>query len=314
MARITIPDACFTWLAANPHLAPHTRIVYQGEIDRLGQYVAARFGVLAVSELNPPHWEKYLRGMARSRKSVHTRRSEVLKASSLIQAMRISRQFLIWCARTGLLGWWPPKVALPTARQARASQNAVCELPQALRLVLTGESVEGKGPDELRAALAVNLSYWGALDVGDIAALKVLNVVQRGNMVLLAVSGRRVQLPDHVGALWRGYRKLREEKLGAALARQAALIASLEAQTAVRPWSIWAMVKKWQEQQEIEPAFSPRLLRAAFVKSARSREAAGLAASVSHAGVLVARVAAATGDIAAQMRRIQAEELRRLAV
>jgi len=311
--RTTIANACFAWLAANPHLSPHTRIAYQGEIDRLGQYAAARFGVVAVSELSPPHWEKYLRAMERSRKSVHTRRSEVLKASSLLQAMRISRQFLIWCARMGLLAWWPPKVKLPTLLQARAPRTAVRELPQALRFVLIADSLTGRSPPELRAVLAMNLAYWGALDVGDLAALRVQNVEQRGNMMLLAVSGREVHLPDHVRSLWHRYRTVREEELGARLAPQAALLASLEAQAALRPWSVWAMVKKWQEEQEIEPAFSPRLLRAAFVQSAQNHEAAGLAASVAHAGVVVARVAAAAGDIGAQIRRIQGEELRRLA-
>jgi site-specific recombinase XerD len=309
----TIADACIAWLAANPHLSPHTRIAYQGEIDRLGQYAAARFSVLAVSELSPTHWEKYLRGMARSRKSVNTRRSEVLKPSSLLQAMRISRQFLIWCGRTELLAWWPPKVKLPTLLQARTPRTIARELPQALRLVLIGESSTGKSPHELRAVLAMNLAYWGALDVGDLAALKVQNLVRRGSMTLLAVSGREVHLPDHVRSLWHRYRTVREVELGARLAPNASLLASLGAQAPLRPWSVWAMVKKWQEEQQVEPAFSPRVLRAAFVQSAQNHEAAGLAASVAHAGVVVARVAAATGDIGAQIRRIQGEELRRLA-
>lgn len=308
----SIAEACVAWLAANSHLSAHSRINYRGEIDRLGQYAAAKFGVLDVSDLSPMHWEKYLRAMAKSRKPVATRRSDVLKASSVLQAMRISRQFLNWCATKGLVTWHPPEIKLPTKASARAPKAAPTELPQELRLALTGDSLKGESPRELRAVLAINLAYWGALEVSDLAALKVLNVVQRETKMLLAVAGREVYLPEHVCSLWHRYRGVREEELRARLSPKAALLASLESQVPLRPWSVWAMVKKWHKEQELEPALSPRSLRAAFVRSAQRNEAAGLAASIAHAGVVASRVPAAPGEIGAQIRRIQHDELSRL--
>lgn len=311
----TLPEACFAWLAANPHLSAASRTSYQGEIDRLGQYVAAKFGLLTIGELNPGHWEKYLRAMRRSRKTVRTRRSDVLKTSSVLQAMRISRQFLIWCAEQGLLEWWPPRVKLAPGAQARAATESPSEIPALLRLALAGGlQGEPSSQQEARALLAINLAYWGALDAGELAALKVAQMQTWARGGLLLVGGaREVYLPHHVHLLWRKYLALREGELDTRLVPDAPLLASLGAQAPLRPWSIWAMVKTWQEELGVGPAFSPRMLRAAYLRATQASEAAGVAASIAHAGMVVVRVSAATGDIGAQIRRIQRDELRRLA-
>lgn len=309
----TFAEACVDWLAANPHLSAASKTSYQGEIDRLGQYVAAKFGLLKIGQLNPGHWEQYLRAMRRSRKTVRTRRSDVLKASSLLQAMRISRQFLIWCAEQDLLNWWPPRVKLAPSIQARAATESPLEIPALLRLALAGGLQGEPSAQEARALLAINLAYWGALDAGELSELKVSQMLTRARDGLLLVGGaREVRLPHHVHLLWRNYLALREEELDTHLVPDAPLLASLGAQAPLRPWSIWAMVKSWQEDRGIRSAFSPRTLRAAYLRSTQASESAGVAASLSHAGIVVARVSAATGDISPQIRRIQRQEMRRL--
>lgn len=312
--QATIPEACIAWLAANAHLSPASRMSYQGEIDRFGQYVAAKFGLLNVAQLCPLHWEKYLRAMGRSRKPVRTRRSDVLKASSVLQAMRISRQFLIWCAEQGALKWWPPRLVLPTQSEEREAGSRGGEIPKELRLALGGAAETIVTPQDARALLAINLAYWGALDVGELAALKVLNLEVLGHpRLLLFESGREVQLPAHLRRLWQDYRDMRQDTRGQELAQGAPLLAALEREAPLRPWSIWALVKNWQEQRGIEPALSPQMLRSAFMKSAQTRECGGMAASIAHAGMVLGRVAAAPGDISVEMRRIQRDQLCRLA-
>jgi site-specific recombinase XerC len=285
---------------------------YKGEVDRFGQYAAARFRLLKVRELRADHWQKYILATRTTRKQVASRRSDVLKASSALQAMRITRQFLMWCADQGLIAWWPPRVPMPAEDGVRAEEQPI-ELPQAVRLALTG-GASAAAPEDARAVLAINLAYWGALDPGDLAALRVLHLVLTPSPALLsAADGREVQLPSHLRQLWRRYRRLREHVGGIELHESSPLISRLDVEAPVRPWLIWAMVKDWQERNRVAQHLSPRMLRGAFVSSVEAAVGSGLAATVAHAGNVMCRVEAATGDISLRIRQIQRQEMLRLA-
>jgi site-specific recombinase XerC len=305
-----ITDASAAWLAAHSALSAVSRMNYKGEINRFGQYAAASFGLLKVGELRADHWQKYLLSMRKKRKQIANRRSDVLKASSAIQAMRITRQFLIWCASNRLIAWWPPRIQIP-AEDVKAQESSI-KFPQAVCLALTGgASIDA--PEDARAVLAINLAYWGALPLSDLALLKLTDLVLTPDPVLLfAKDGRKIHLPTHLRKLWKRYRSLREDGGNIELHETSPLISRLGAEAPVRPWSIWSMIKDWQNRNQVSQYLSPRMLRAGFVGSALSAEGSDLAATVAHAGNTLCRVKAATDDISLRIRRIQRKEMLRL--
>lgn len=305
----TITNASATWLATRSSLSAVSLMNYRGEIDRFGQYAVAKFGLLKVRELRSEHWQEYLLSMRKKRKQIANRRSDVLKASSALQAMRITRQFLIWCASKGLIAWWPPRIQMPV-EDVKVKELSI-ELPQAVRHALTG-AASIDTPEDARAVLAINLAYWGALDLSDLAPLKMTQLVLSPAPVLKVNGEREIQLPVHLKQLWRRYRSLREHGGDIELQETSPLISRLGTEAPVRPWSIWSMVRDWQERNQVAQYLSPRILRACFVRSVLSTEGSDLAAKVTHAGNALCKVHAATGNISLQIRRIQREEVVRL--
>lgn len=306
----TIAAACIEWLGSNSNLSAITRTNYNGEVDRFGQYLAAKFGLMDVRELQAEHWQKYLSAMRKTRKQIANRRSHVLKASSAIQAMRITRQFLIWCASQGLIAWWPPRVAMPVEDVEVKKQSL--ELPDSVRLALTGK-VLINSLEDARAVLAINLAYWGALELGNLTRLKVAHLsLTPTPMLLSATDGREVHLPGHLPRLWNQYRRLRERD-DVELSNTSPLISHLNTEAPVRPWAIWSMVKDWQNRNQVAKHVSPQELRARFIASVLSVQGSDLAATATHAGNSLCKVQAAADDTGLRIRRIQRQELMRLA-
>ncbi len=309
--KSTLAEASLAWLTESKHLAESTRKSYRGEVDRLGQYLAAKFGLLHVGDLQRDHWEKYIRSVGRGRREVATRRQDVLSASSAIQAVRINRQFLMWCAKHELIDWIPNRTV--QSRQVRESkQTNLRSLPVEVSRALLGK-VELEDVEVARAVFGVNLAYWGALDAVEISRLKVEDLVLAPSPHLkFQGDGRSVKLPDHLSNLWKIYRRFRYKSLGVPVNKNAPLISHLRAEKPVRPWSIWAMIKQWQERWQIDQYVSPRSLRMNFLRSVADEQSANLAVALFHAGNATYSVRASATEASQRIRKIQDQAKRRL--
>jgi site-specific recombinase XerD len=304
----SLPEACVHWLAAQPVLSDTTAKNYRGEIDRLGQYLAAKFALRQIGDVLPQHWAKYIDATRTSRQQIARRRSDVLKASSALQAMRISRMFLMWCAQHGLIGWWPlrEQVAAP----ADSAQLQVMELPPALQAALSGQVIP-HDVEDLRAVFAINLLHWGLLNAGELTALRREHLCLQGAVLLRrAEPPGEIVLPAHVRRLWMRYGELRQKAVQTQLSPSAPLVSRIGIEGRLKPWSVWAMVKAWQERSGVVDHLSPQKLRAAYLQSIQIHEAVGLAAAAHQAGRASVRMPAAANS--AQMSHMQRRALRQM--
>lgn len=302
--KLSLTEACLAWLAESRQLAENTRKNYRGEIDRLGQYLAAKFGLLHVSDIRQEHWTGYVGSFGQVRQEVTTRRQEVLSASSSVQAFRITRQFLMWCATEGLIDWIPNR-AVTTDQSHERRQDAAQELPIEVSRALLGQ-VDLADIAIARSVLVINLAYWGALTADELSKLKVndLSLVSSPRL-RLAYEGRMVRLPDHLGDLWRRYRQLRQRATGVPVHKNAPLVSHLRAEKSVQPWSIWAMIKQWQKRYQITQYASPRSLRMRFIHSVAQEQSANLAAVLFQVGKATYSVRASATEELARIRQVQ---------
>lgn len=309
----TFSDACLEWLKASPKLSEATHRSYRGEIDRLAQYMASRFQLLAVAYMTVDQWREYISTMQESRRSIQTRRSEVLKSSSVRQAMRISRRFLIWCAEHALLTWWPPSLDVAKQDESDSEEFIPRQLPKSLHAVLSRDS----GPlplEDMRALFAMNLAYWAGLELKQLSALRVKNLVFHSrSRVVLILDGHDIQLPLHLGQLWGRYKEHRILHGGAELTEESPLLSHLSTEHAIRPWAIWSMINRWQQDNRVSHPVGPRMLRSRFLKGVAYLEARNVAVSLANMGKAQTKLRAANGDVSRIARRIIRKEVQRLA-
>lgn len=307
----TIPQASAAWLAERKALSPATTKSYSGEVDRLGQFVAAEFRFVELAKLRSEHWERYLSAMQESRAAIGSRRSGTLKASSITQAMRITRQFLAWCAERKLIDWWPQRVAVvvPAVQQDFEAPSA---LPDDVRLLLAGH-IRAGSVEDARSILVMNLAYWASLDSREISMLKVKHLVLTPHAVLThPLTGSPLMLPAHFRDVWAQYAKLRDADVVGGFNENSPLISRLKANEPVRAWAIWSLVRAWHERNGSDVVVSPRMLRSAFIDAITMEERDRLGAVLAHVGNKACSVTACATEDVLLLKSMQRRQLQRL--
>ena len=269
-------DAAEVWVRdRDDRLSVSTERAYRGEIDRLAQFFAVKYGALALGDFTREHWEGYLDELHGVREHVVTCREQALSAASAAQAIRIGAAFLRWARDEGLLGWAPKgartgrrKVQRSVLRQPLVDlSEAAPALHPALEILLTQAPEHDATQEALRAQLAVGLAYWGGLRTSDIAALRKRDIAVDGSAV--EIRHPRFDMVDaihgNVAATWRQYRAVREEA-GSELTAASPVVAALGSDEPISAWSVWALIAQHIENiTGVEKLYSAQSLRRARV-------------------------------------------------
>lgn len=244
--------AAADWLDEREALSPSTVSAYRGETNRFCEFLAAH-GALRVIDFTEQLWDEYLRGLMSAREAVESRRREVLRQSSALQAARITRSFLSHCNRRGWLRWEPnpmPRRCPPTEVRAAA------QFPTALsRIVLRPDPTEDE--EKARRRCAISLMFWTCLKPRELASLSNDSlVILPDGTGLLHVVGRKApaECPPELIAIVLAYRQARQIARHAARANtpvpRAPLLTRLRSSEAISAHLAWQLVKTWQQEDE----------------------------------------------------------------
>lgn len=264
---VSFVDAELNWLQSRA-LSEVTATAYRGEVDRMSTFFATR-GLTRVASLTPEHWVSYIDCLSTDRTSI-AEHLKPLKPSSVLQAIRITRAFLLHCASRKWIAWDPREVTLqkPEVTLAGAEARPDAPLPSCVRQVLSSAPFAAD-EQEARRHFAWALGFWGALSPRELASLRVRNlrISSASGKAALVCIGRphRVSLPPNLVALWRQYREYREQTAPTSVSSASALISRLRDGGALSAWSIWALMQESAREagKEIE-AINPRALRQAY--------------------------------------------------
>ncbi len=285
---ISFADASVAWICRRkPRLCASTERAYKGEIDRLAQFFAMKYGGLTLQEFEETHWLDYLREVRGVRKHVVTRKNKSLTPNSAIQAARISAAFLRWARDQGLLAWTPTSnqatsVVTATSLRRRRPLVDLSLVPEpmnpAMAVLLHQPPAANAALGDLRAQLVVCLAYWGGLRSSDIAALRNGHISIDGANVKIRHPrlGGTVTLRGNVAASWTQYRSARENA-GGRLKKTSPVISALGSNEPITAWSIWALITKYTESVTGTPKHhSPQALRRARIATLGASYAAGI--------------------------------------
>jgi len=312
----TLTSACVSWITSQPHLSPATCTSYRGEVDRLIQFLTSRFALRHTGQLAAPHWQAYLLELHRPRECIGSRRKDLLSSSSIRQADRICRSFLVWCMRQGFTKWCPPRGSseIQEASPAERETPRLCaELPSSVSEAIRGRSA-ATSMEDLRAILALNLIYWGALEPAQLVLLKADQWTPMGGLSIERGSAARsVVIPRHVNRIWSQYRKMREDRYERPLNSSSPVLSRLSQDYPVLPWAVWSIVKNWQEKNGVQQPITPRLLRASFIHSVQHAESTEVSALATHIGAVSLKVNRGTSHLLrSTVQTIQARQAKRL--
>ncbi|WP_189688213.1 hypothetical protein [Pseudorhodoferax aquiterrae] len=245
-------DAAKSWVLALP-LSASAAAAYAAEAKRLSEYCASR-RVADLRSFRGPQWLDYLRSLTSARDYLSPPR-KALKASSALQAMRITRAFLTYCMQRGWISWDPGELRMdPSPVIVRPP---VAELPVHVRQVVAG-GVHATSEREARRHFVVALSFWGCLKPWELAALQVRHLSKDRALLSCPHRHQPVELPPPVADLWTRYEECRSVR--SKVRPSSPLVASVRSSAAVSAWSIWAILNDAAAMQGV----GSRRLRAAY--------------------------------------------------
>lgn len=285
---VSFDAATLAWVFnREPRLSASTERVYRGEVDRLAQFFAVKYGGLALGDFTKVHWEDYLDELQNVREHVVTCRKKPLAPNSVLQAIRISAAFLRWARDQGLLTWAPTAnlatnaVKLPLVKRRSTLVDlslASASMHPALESLLLHPPAADAGLNELRAQLAVCLAYWAGLRSSDIAALKIADISLNGTTVnvrhprFMSI----VTIQGNMAAILKKYLFAREEA-GGAVNQRSPIIAALDSDKSISTWSVWALIAQHIEDVTGIPHYhSAQSLRRTRVAAMGARHADGI--------------------------------------
>lgn len=273
---VSFADAAVVWIRDRDHrLSASTERAYRGEVNRLAQFFAVKYGGLALEEFTQEQWENYVGELQGVRQHVVTCKYEPLCPSSAAQAVRICMAFLRWARDEHMLSWAPKTVSISGGRKAAHNTrrplvdlSADAEpLHPSIDALLIEVPESDATQEALRAQLAVGLAYWGGLRSSDIAALRGGDIATKGSAVEL----RHPRLDSvttiygNVAATWQHYRAVREEA-GETLTRLSPVVAALGSNVPISAWSVWALIAQHIEVVTgVKKLYSAQSLRRARV-------------------------------------------------
>lgn len=274
-ARIpfSLTEAAVAWISARANsLSASTERAYRGEVDRLAQFYAVKYGGLSLEGFTKEIWEDYLVELRGARQHVVTCREKPLSASSVSQAIRITTAFLRW-ARDEELLQWAPKAVRGTSMQVTLTSklrsplvdlSADVELMHpALEVILTNRPANDATLDELRAQLAVGLAYWAGLRSSEIAALRVGHLINKRRYLELRQPSPKsiIVVSGSAAETWQRYRAAREAA-GERITKSSPVIASLGSKNPISSWSVWALIAQHVKNKTgLKRNHSPQSLR-----------------------------------------------------
>ena len=278
MHPLTIPfvDAELDWLRSKT-LSDVSTIAYRGEVDRLSTFCASE-GVTNISRMTAELWIAYIECLSTDRTMI-SERLLPLKPSSALQAVRITRDFLLHCAKRRWIDWDPHEVtvAKPLPAPGVERLRGGPPLSPAVRRVISSApfAVDEK---QARRHFALGLAFWGALPPRELALLKVGNLrINPGTGEGWLTCEHRPHpaiLPAELCQVWLRYRTCREGASPVSLKPTAPLIANLRNGAQLSAWSIWALMQSGEEDSDLAGnSVNPRLLRMAYVENT-TRDAA----------------------------------------
>ncbi|WOI46505.1 hypothetical protein [Acidovorax sp. BLS4] len=279
---ISFADAAVAWICdRDSRLSVSTERAYRGEINRMAQFFAMKYGGLALGEFTQKQWEDYVGELQGVRQHVVTCRDEALSPSSAAQAIRICTAFLRWSRDEGLLSWAPKmpstfggRKAEPNSRRPLVDLSADAEpLHPALEALLIKAPESEATQDVLRAQLAIGLAYWGGLRSSEIAALRCGDIATKGNTVELHHPrlDSVITILGNVAATWHQYCVVREEA-GDVLTRKSPVVAALCSNEPISAWSVWALIAQYVEiVTGVEKLYSAQSLRRSRVTAMGAR-------------------------------------------
>lgn len=254
---LSFAEATVAWIRdRDSRLSPSTERAYRGEVDRMAQFFAVKYGGLALGDFTQEHWQDYVGELQGVRRHVVSCRDTPLASSSAAQAIRIGSAFLRWARDEGLLAWSPRTSRTPEDHLAprnrrrplvNLSGNAEILHP-ALDELLMKEPDSGATSAALRAQLAVGLAYWGGLRSSDIAALRKGDMSTNGADLELRHPRLKSVTTIHgnVAATWHQY-CLAREHAGDSLTRRSPVIAALDSHDPISAWCVWALIAQHVE-------------------------------------------------------------------
>lgn len=246
----SVTEAAMDWLRGRTNVSASTAAAYRGEVNRLGEYLAAA-GVRVLADVSERLWSEYLETLMTGRTGVASRRKGVLLRSSALQAARITRAFLRHCWLQGWLSWSPGF----DDRPCKVEENDSVPLgsPARWRRALLGPA----GDEDERTArqrCAVSLAFWGGLKPRELASLRDPDLVIRPDETgELWVSGRRhpVECPRELILALKRYRVARAAGQAQAHAgglqrrRDAPLLSRLRSTEPISAHSAWQLLRDW---------------------------------------------------------------------
>lgn len=257
------------WLAACAHVSDATQRSYAGEIKRFREHLAASDidDVVAITE---EAWLAYLRDLTALRSTISEKRKSALKASSALQAARITRAFLRYCWSQRWLDWVP---GVGSQRCAPGRPANEFQIPEGLIEFLLNP---GDEDDEaaIRVRCAVGLAFWGGFRAREIAELRARDLVPDayGGATLHPVWREdSVALPAVLAQQLRRYAALRVERSGS-LGDHAALIVRLRSEVPLSAAAAWSLLKAWTSKYDAggATALTTRVIRESFKELAGS--------------------------------------------
>jgi site-specific recombinase XerD len=269
-------EAALAWIHhRDSRLSSSTERAYRGEIDRMAQFFAAKYGGLNLGEFTSEHWQDYIEELQGERRHVFTCREKQLSPSSAAQAIRVSAAFLRWARDDGLLSWAPKTVwargsnkITTHSRQPLVNLSVESEpLHPALAALLMKEPAANATQEMLRAQLAVGLAYWGGLRSSEIAMLRCGDIAIKNNAIELRHPRlkRVITIHGNVVATWHQYRTAREKAIGP-LTQRSPIVAALRLNEPISSWSVWSLIAQHTESLTgIEKLYSAQSLRRARI-------------------------------------------------
>lgn len=268
---ISFADAELDWLRSKA-ISDVAVTAYRGEVARLSTFCAS-IGITEISHIEPGHWIAYVACLSTDRSTISSQ-WKPLKPSSVLQAFRITKAFLLHCARCQWLDWDPRDIAVPMPSESTSDRRSRIGAPlsPSLRQMLSGVPL-ATDERQARRHFTLGLGFWGGLSPRELALLKVQNLrisptTGEGELTCMHRSLPMI-LPAELGKLWGRYRDCRQDDTNRKIKPTSALIASLRSGDPLCAWSIWALMQAGRSNaDEAKEFINPRLLRLAYFESA----------------------------------------------
>ena len=183
--------------------------------------------------------------LGQPRGAVQSRRTDVLRPASALQAARITRLFLRFCWTQGWIDWVPDVSNRSCA--SGSPSTSVTEVPAILDEILLGDSMD-EGESIARVRSTVAFTFWCALKPRELSLLRLSHLAIRPDgLCEVAIPGRAstAYAPSVALRQWHSYRVCREASARAQPPIDPPLISRISSYEPLGAHGIWHILKQW---------------------------------------------------------------------